>query len=61
MPGKAYRLYPEGSFDSLPVKSEPEIQRSELSAIILQLKVSLFFLVLFQKIFYPLSAQGSSC
>lgn len=39
MPGKAYRLYTEESFASLPLKSEPEIQRSELSAIILQLKV----------------------
>ncbi len=40
MPGKAYRLYPEEIFARLPIKSEPEIQRSELSAIILQLKVS---------------------
>lgn len=39
MPGKCYRLYPESQFALLPLKAQPEIQRSDLSMIVLQLKV----------------------
>ncbi len=40
MSGKCYRLYPESEFAKLPSKAAPEIQRSDLSMIVLQLKVS---------------------
>ena len=39
MPGKAYRLFPETSFAKLALKPQPEIQRSDLSPILLQLKI----------------------
>lgn len=38
-PGKCYHLYTEGAYDSLPEATVPEIQRSNLAPIILQLKV----------------------
>ena len=37
-PGKCYRLYTEADFDKLPSVTVPEIQRSNLAPIILQLK-----------------------
>ncbi|KAH6576083.1 hypothetical protein BASA61_008740 [Batrachochytrium salamandrivorans] len=37
-PGKAYRLYTEEAFLQLPLASTPEIQRSNLSSLVLQLK-----------------------
>ncbi|XP_070188507.1 probable ATP-dependent RNA helicase DHX35 isoform X2 [Littorina saxatilis] len=36
--GKAFRLYTEESFDKLPDATVPEIQRSDLAPVILQLK-----------------------
>ncbi|XP_005103973.1 probable ATP-dependent RNA helicase DHX35 [Aplysia californica] len=36
--GKAYRLYTEEEFDKLPVSTAPEMQRSDLAPVILQLK-----------------------
>ncbi|KAL1633782.1 hypothetical protein SLS56_002661 [Neofusicoccum ribis] len=37
-PGKCYRLYTEQAWDSLPDATVPEIQRSNLAPVILQLK-----------------------
>lgn len=37
-PGKCFRLYTEGSFQMLPEANVPEIQRSNLAPVILQLK-----------------------
>lgn len=37
-PGKCYRLYTESAFELLPKASIPEIQRSNLAPVILQLK-----------------------
>ena len=37
-PGKCYRLYTEATFSSLPEVTVPEIQRSNLAPVILQLK-----------------------
>lgn len=37
-PGKCFRLYPAESYDELPDANPPEIQRSNLAPIILQLK-----------------------
>jgi ATP-dependent RNA helicase DDX35 len=37
-PGKTYRLYTEETYHSLPDNSIPELQRSNLSTVILQLK-----------------------
>ncbi|KAL8721111.1 MAG: hypothetical protein Q9225_002134 [Loekoesia sp. 1 TL-2023] len=37
-PGKCYHLYTEGAYDNLPEATVPEIQRSNLAPIILQLK-----------------------
>ncbi|KAJ3271239.1 ATPdependent RNA helicase, partial [Borealophlyctis nickersoniae] len=37
-PGKAYRLYTEEAFQSLPQNNVPEMQRSNLATVILQLK-----------------------
>ncbi|KAI8051129.1 P-loop containing nucleoside triphosphate hydrolase protein [Syncephalis plumigaleata] len=37
-PGKAFRLYTEASFNSLATHSVPEMQRTELSSVLLQLK-----------------------
>lgn len=37
-PGKCYRLYPENAFESMAETSVPEIQRSNLAPVILQLK-----------------------
>ncbi|CAH1778822.1 unnamed protein product, partial [Owenia fusiformis] len=36
--GKAYRLYTDDSFEKLPVSSVPEIQRSDMAGVVLQLK-----------------------
>ena len=36
--GKVYRLYSEDSYDKLQVSSVPEMQRSHLSPLVLQLK-----------------------
>jgi hypothetical protein len=36
--GKCFRLYPESAFASLPEKITPEIQRSNLATVVLQLK-----------------------
>ena len=36
--GKVYRLYTEESYNKLQVSSVPEIQRSHLSPVVLQLK-----------------------
>jgi HrpA-like RNA helicase len=36
--GKAYRLYTEATFQALPATQEPEIKRSNLGAVVLQLK-----------------------
>lgn len=38
MPGKCFRLYPEAEFERLDVKASPEMQRADLSTIVLQLK-----------------------
>ncbi|KAL1889770.1 hypothetical protein Cpir12675_005655 [Ceratocystis pirilliformis] len=37
-PGKCFRLYTEASFDELPESNIPEIQRTNLAPIVLQLK-----------------------
>ena len=37
-PGKAYRLYTEAAFKALPALTPPEIQRSNLTSTVLQLK-----------------------
>ncbi|KAF7512394.1 hypothetical protein GJ744_001329 [Endocarpon pusillum] len=37
-PGKCYRLYTEAAFSRLPESTVPEIQRSDLAPIVLQLK-----------------------
>ncbi|KAI9593336.1 P-loop containing nucleoside triphosphate hydrolase protein [Syncephalis fuscata] len=37
-PGKAFRLYTEATFNGLSVNSVPEMQRTDLSSVILQLK-----------------------
>ena len=37
-PGKCFRLYPEASYHTLPETTIPEIQRSNLAPIVLQLK-----------------------
>jgi ATP-dependent RNA helicase DDX35 len=37
-PGKCYRLYKQSSFQSLPETTVPEIQRSNLAPLVLQLK-----------------------
>jgi ATP-dependent RNA helicase DDX35 len=37
-PGKCFRLYPEASYQALPKTTIPEIQRSNLAPIVLQLK-----------------------
>ncbi|KAI9678194.1 MAG: hypothetical protein M1817_006139 [Caeruleum heppii] len=37
-PGKCFRLYPETSYASLPESTIPEVQRSNLAPVILQLK-----------------------
>ncbi|GAB1598241.1 probable ATP-dependent RNA helicase DHX35 [Argonauta hians] len=37
-PGKAFRLYPESEYNKLSSATVPEIQRSEMSPVILQLK-----------------------
>lgn len=37
-PGKAYRLFPEEQFEQLSKQTTPEIQRSNLSTVVLQLK-----------------------
>uniref|UniRef100_A0A914X0A8 RNA helicase n=1 Tax=Plectus sambesii TaxID=2011161 RepID=A0A914X0A8_9BILA len=37
-PGKCYRLYPESEFEKLPAGTVPEVQRSHLAPVILQLK-----------------------
>ncbi|KAI8923135.1 P-loop containing nucleoside triphosphate hydrolase protein [Entophlyctis helioformis] len=37
-PGKAYRLYTEDAYSALPANSTPEIQRSNLASLVLQLK-----------------------
>ena len=37
-PGKAYRLYTEAAFASLPAATLPEIQRTNLTSVVLQLK-----------------------
>lgn len=37
-PGKAYRLFTEASFQSLAATTLPEIQRSNLSSVVLQMK-----------------------
>ncbi len=36
--GKAFRLYPEEEFNKLPLSTVPEIQRSNMATVILQLK-----------------------
>ena len=36
--GKAYRLFPEKQFDELPDATVPEIQRTNIASVILQLK-----------------------
>ena len=36
-PGKCFRLYPEAAFDALPDVPIPEIQRSNLATVALQL------------------------
>ena len=35
-PGKAFRLYTEGSFQQLPPATLPEIQRTNLASVVLQ-------------------------
>lgn len=37
-PGKCFRLYPEAAFAALPATTIPEIQRSNLATVVLQLK-----------------------
>ena len=37
-PGKCFRLYTEAAFESLPEATVPEIQRSDLAPVVLQLK-----------------------
>lgn len=37
-PGKCFRLYTEPSYESLPATTTPEIQRSNLAPVVLQLK-----------------------
>ena len=37
-PGKCFRLYPEASYHTLPETTIPEIQRSNLAPVVLQLK-----------------------
>lgn len=37
-PGKCFRLYPEAAFAALPATAVPEIQRSNLATVALQLK-----------------------
>lgn len=37
-PGKCYRLYPKESYDELPATNPPDMQRSNLAPIVLQLK-----------------------
>ena len=37
-PGKCYRLYTESAFNNLPLATVPEVQRSNLAPLILQLK-----------------------
>ncbi|KAJ3165388.1 ATPdependent RNA helicase [Geranomyces variabilis] len=37
-PGKAFRMYTESAFDAMPDSSVPEMQRSNLSTVVLQLK-----------------------
>ena len=37
-PGKCYRLYTEAAYESLPEATVPEVQRSNLAPVILQLK-----------------------
>ncbi len=37
-PGKAFRLYTERAFDELAPATPPEIQRSNLGSVVLQLK-----------------------
>jgi hypothetical protein len=37
-PGKCFRLFPEAAFSDLPTSTIPEIQRSNLVAVVLQLK-----------------------
>ncbi|KAI9811431.1 MAG: hypothetical protein M1827_005414 [Pycnora praestabilis] len=37
-PGKCFRMYPESAYNALPEASVPEIQRSNLASVILQLK-----------------------
>lgn len=37
-PGKAYRLYTEASFSELPPATPPEILRTNLASVVLQLK-----------------------
>lgn len=37
-PGKCFRLFPEAFFKELPAAAVPEIQRSSLVAVVLQLK-----------------------
>ena len=37
-PGKCFRLFPEAEFNALPAATTPEIQRSSLVAVVLQLK-----------------------
>ena len=54
-PGKAYRLCTEASFETLRLQTVPELQRSDLSSVVLQLKalgVSRFSLALLYPIFW---------
>lgn len=37
-PGKAFRLFPESLFDTLEPTTMPEIQRTNLATVVLQLK-----------------------
>lgn len=37
-PGKCYRLYPSDLYSTLPATTMPEIQRTNLSTVVLQLK-----------------------
>ena len=36
--GKVYRLYPEAEFHKLPLATPPEMQRTDMAAVVLQLK-----------------------
>ena len=38
--GKCFRLYPEATFATLPVATVPEIKRSNLAGVVLQLKAA---------------------